>query len=357
MSDSIPPTVTVTQPTGTSSANPTYTTSSSYTVKGTVVDDSDISYVTVNDIPTTVSGTSWSLAITLTANTTTTLTIVAVDSVGNKTTVTRYIRYDSDAPSLTVTAPTSTNSSSPIYTSLASYTVSGTVSDASGIASVTVNGSAATISGNNWSKSLSLSANTTTTVTIVATDKAGRTTSATRYVYLVTSANADEALKLSVGVPCTLLKFNHATDPGGVAAAVNWNLPWSNSNVVGFSSTPANMKYSSDQTYLNSLRTASTVNLTPYSKINFNISMENTEYFDGSELQIYGCILTSASSSSMVKYIEWTDDWNTHNRNTRYSFSLDISSITGSYIVCVRIQGSGSESDMFTIWVNQCTLS
>ena len=47
---------------------------------------------------------------------------------------------------------------------------------------MTVNGSAATISGSNWSKALSLATNTTHTITIVATDRVGNQSTATRYV-------------------------------------------------------------------------------------------------------------------------------------------------------------------------------
>ena len=186
LGDTIPPTLTITAPTATTSGSPTYTSSSSYTVKGTASDDSGISKVTVNGTTAELNGNNWSLVITLSANTTTTLTIVATDGAGNQSTATRYVYYDSSAPSLNVSAPAGTSSSSPTYyqsDSTVSYTVSGTVSDnASGIKSVTVNGSAASISGNNWSKALSLATNTTHTITIVAIDGVDRTTTITRYI-------------------------------------------------------------------------------------------------------------------------------------------------------------------------------
>lgn len=186
--DSVAPVLTITAPAGTSSGAPTYTTGATYRVQGTVSDvDSGVAAVYVNGQAATISGTSWYRDITLAANTTTTISVYAVDNAGNQTaTVVRYVRYDSAAPSLSVTAPTGTSSGAPTYVQsdgAASYTVSGTVSDASGLRSVTVNGQAATISGNSWSRSLTgLATNTTHTITVVATDNAGRTTTVTRYL-------------------------------------------------------------------------------------------------------------------------------------------------------------------------------
>lgn len=93
------------------------------------------------------------------------------------------IVVDGTAPLLTVANPSSTSSSSPTKATSASYTVSGTASDAtSKLKSVTVNGSAATISGSNWSKTITLTNGATTQVKVVATDNAGKTTTITRYV-------------------------------------------------------------------------------------------------------------------------------------------------------------------------------
>lgn len=90
---------------------------------------------------------------------------------------------DGDAPVISVSAPTGTSASAPTYTESTSYTVRGTASDGSGIASVTVNGQAATVSGDSWSRSITLTAGQATSVTIVATDRAGRTSTTVRYVY------------------------------------------------------------------------------------------------------------------------------------------------------------------------------
>ena len=186
--DSTKPVLTITAPTGASSGAPTYTTGSTYRVQGTVTDaDSGVAAVYVNGQTATVSGDTWYRDITLTADTVTAIQVYAVDNAGNQTaTITRYVRYDSAAPALSVTAPTGTSSGAPTYVQsdgAASYTVSGTVSDASGLRSVTVNGQAATISGNSWSRTLTgLATNTTHTITVVATDNAGRTTTVTRYL-------------------------------------------------------------------------------------------------------------------------------------------------------------------------------
>lgn len=197
--DSVAPSLSVSAPTGTSSGSPTYVTAASYTVSGTVSDaDSGVAAVYVNGSAATISGNNWSKSVSLSANTSTKIEVYAVDNAGNQTaTINRYVYYDSAAPSLTVSAPTGTSSSSPTTISsdtTYSYTVKGTVSDASGIKSVTVNGKAATISGNNWSKALSLATNTTHTITVAATDISGRTTTVTRYVKISRITNVGDSI-------------------------------------------------------------------------------------------------------------------------------------------------------------------
>ena len=97
-----------------------------------------------------------------------------------------YISYDSAPPELSVGAPAGTSASNPTLltsTTNVSYEVTGTVVDyGSGINSVSVNGQPATISGTNWSCTLTLATNTNHTIKVVATDKAGFTTTVTRYL-------------------------------------------------------------------------------------------------------------------------------------------------------------------------------
>lgn len=97
-----------------------------------------------------------------------------------------YISYDSAPPELNVGAPAGTSASNPTLltsTTNVNYQVTGTVNDyGSGVSSVTVNGQPATISGTNWSCTLTLATNTNHTIKVTATDKAGYSTTVTRYL-------------------------------------------------------------------------------------------------------------------------------------------------------------------------------
>ena len=195
--DAAAPALSVSAPAGTSAAAPTYVQSDAamnYTVSGTASDATGIRSVTVNGAAASVSGNNWSRTLSLATNTTHTITVVATDGVGRTTTVNRYLRVDGDRPALVVTAPAGVSAATATWTPNSTYTVSGTVSDGSGIKSVTVNGYAASISGNTWSRAISLNTATVTTVTVVAADKAGRTTTITRFLqqaYTVFSVTAN----------------------------------------------------------------------------------------------------------------------------------------------------------------------
>ena len=90
---------------------------------------------------------------------------------------------DGDRPALVVTAPAGVSAATAsVSNSVNSYTVRGTVSDGSGIRSITVNRAAASLSNNSWNTEIVVSSTSVTTVTVVATDNAGRTTTITRYV-------------------------------------------------------------------------------------------------------------------------------------------------------------------------------
>ena len=106
--------------------------------------------------------------------------------------------YDSNPPTLTVTTPTGTSSSSPTYVKASAYTVSGTASDTYGIDSVTVNGTAVTVAADGtWSKSLTLTEGVVTTVKVIATDKAGKSTTVTRYVSYDISAPKNSSIRIN----------------------------------------------------------------------------------------------------------------------------------------------------------------
>lgn len=171
--DNTPPTLVVLGPTGTSSSSPTYTGSSSYVVSGTVSDtESGVYQVTVNGNIATINGSSFSYTLTnLVPNVVTKIDIIAKDNAGNTASITRYLMYDTVAPSISIT-------SSSAQTLSSAYTITGTVSDSgSGIKTVTINGVEVILNNGNFSKNYTLSLGNNT-FTVVATDKAGLSSSA-----------------------------------------------------------------------------------------------------------------------------------------------------------------------------------
>jgi hypothetical protein len=95
-------------------------------------------------------------------------------------------QYDNIKPVLKITAPVGMTAAAPTYVQSdvdIEYTVTGTVTDAeSGIASVVVNDVVADIDGDVFSAKLQLATNTTHKILVVATDNAGNTNAAARYV-------------------------------------------------------------------------------------------------------------------------------------------------------------------------------
>lgn len=102
--DNSSPTLTVVNPASSSSANPTTTVSTSYTVSGTVSDaESGLARVTVNGNLATVNGNNFSYVLTgISGTNVIPVTIVATDNVGHTTTVTRYLRHETQPHSLPV---------------------------------------------------------------------------------------------------------------------------------------------------------------------------------------------------------------------------------------------------------------
>lgn len=177
--DTADPSLSVTSPT-----NNLATASNTVTVSGTASDSqSGLKSVTVNGTTVTVSSSgSFSKSVSLSAGSNT-ITVVATDNAGRTTTISRTVIYDTEAPSLSVTSP-----ADGYCTTSSSVTVSGTVSDSqSGVAGVTVNGTEVTISGGTFSKSVTLSPGSNT-ITVIATDRAGRTKTVTRHVIYDTVA-------------------------------------------------------------------------------------------------------------------------------------------------------------------------
>lgn len=169
--DSTLPTVNVTAPTS------TFVNNVNQTVTCTATDPAGILSVTVNGAAATLANGVYSAAITLTANTINTFTVVATDLAGNITTVTKTVTHNTVMPTVTITSPASE------YVNSVSQTVAGTVTSVAGIQSVTMNGVAVILgSGGTFSVPFTLTANSVNTISIVVTDLAGNVTTSTRTV-------------------------------------------------------------------------------------------------------------------------------------------------------------------------------
>lgn len=117
------------------------------------------------------------------------------DNDGNAATaVSRSFTVDTVPPTLSITAPANTTT----YTNVAFITVSGVTNDAtSSPVTVTINGTAVTVdAGGNFSKSVSLSSGSNT-ITVIATDAAGKTTTVTRTVVLDQTAPTISAITIN----------------------------------------------------------------------------------------------------------------------------------------------------------------
>ncbi|HIJ94660.1 MAG TPA: hypothetical protein HPP94_02770, partial [Desulfuromonadales bacterium] len=146
-------------------------------ISGTVFDTSGILDLKVNSIPVNVTGSSFSYAVNLQPGANI-ITIVATDTLGNATTDSRTIVLDVTAPVLTVSAPADNSKTAQSLT-----TVSGTISETSTVAVALNSGTpqSASISGTDYTTSVNLGAGLNT-ISIVATDVAGNSSSAVRSV-------------------------------------------------------------------------------------------------------------------------------------------------------------------------------
>jgi len=158
-------------------ADGSYTSTKVQNIQGTVSDANTVA-VLVNNLPATMidGGFTASLSLETGSNA---VKIVAGDLAGNVTVNSRTIYYDADKPVITVNSPKDnsyTNNTDPVR-------ISGTVSET---ATITVAGVSADVdSSNNWSASVQLSTGLND-IQIVATDKAGNTSSMKRSVTLDT---------------------------------------------------------------------------------------------------------------------------------------------------------------------------
>lgn len=154
-----------------------YVNNATQTVSLTATDPVNIQGVTINGVAATLgAGSTYSATVNLTANAANSINIVATDKAGNQTSVTRNVTHSAVLPSVTITSPTAE------YVNVLNQTINGTVSASSGLQSVTVNGVAVTTVAGAFSRSMTLTANATNTITVVATDLAGNVTTASRTI-------------------------------------------------------------------------------------------------------------------------------------------------------------------------------
>jgi RHS repeat-associated protein len=154
----------------------TITNEQSVTVSGTVTDQSAVT-VTVNGSAVPVSNGSFSTSVNLVEGTNE-ITVVATDASGNQTTETITVIRDSTPPTLTVDNEQLT------VTNQQSIVVSGTVADSTSV-TLTVNGQSEPISNGAFSTTVNL-VEGVNTITVVATDAAGNTTTVIRHITLYT---------------------------------------------------------------------------------------------------------------------------------------------------------------------------
>lgn len=217
--DTTKPQLTITSPT-----NGAITKNSTITVSGTVTDQSAVT-LTVNGTSTSVTNGSFSTSVSLLEGTNV-ITVVATDASGNKTTQTITVIKDSTPPTLAVTQPTSG-----LITNNSTLTVSGTVADSTSV-TLTVNGNAVSLTNGSFSTTINLSEGLNT-VTVVATDAAGNTTTMTKSARLYTipptltvSSPSDGAItnQVSINVAGTVTDSTQVTlTVNGTPVALNSN--------------------------------------------------------------------------------------------------------------------------------------
>ena len=176
--DTIAPVLTITSP-----QDGATTTEAQLTITGTVT-DATATTVTVNNVAATRNGNEFSAVVSLVEGPNTFI-IRAEDAAGNQTettrTITLQVQHDTTPPVITLTDPTEG-----LITNASPVTVSGIVTDASAV-TVTVNNQPVTLSGTQFSASLTLTEGSNT-ITILAADAFGNVGTVSRTVALDTIA-------------------------------------------------------------------------------------------------------------------------------------------------------------------------
>jgi RHS repeat-associated protein len=173
--DTTPPSLTITQP-----AQGLVTAADSILVTGLVTDPPAQATLTVtlDDMPVTVKQDgSFSGYVLLPDQGACSYTIIATDAVGNSTTMTRSVIHDSDPPVFSDLIPADDN----MVTADSTITVSALVVDPTNF-TLTVNGVPATITPQGRAEVAVKLAEGVNTITIIATDGVGNTTTVTRTV-------------------------------------------------------------------------------------------------------------------------------------------------------------------------------
>jgi hypothetical protein len=166
--DTTAPVVTLQQP-----AEGALTNATQVTVSGTF-SDASATTVTVNGVNATVTGNSFTASVPV-AEGQNSLLIAATDAAGNHTDLTRHVIRDTTLPTIVIQQPTINT-----VTNVNQVTVSGTFSDAT-TTTVQVNGVNATLTGNTFTRTVSL-VEGANSLTAVAVDAAGNQSTASRSI-------------------------------------------------------------------------------------------------------------------------------------------------------------------------------
>lgn len=176
-----------------------YTNATSIEVRGEVVDAS-VTSVVVDGIPAVVTGSQFvAAAVPVGAGASQTIAVVATDAAANGTTTTVTILIDRLAPQLAIVTPAAGQ-----YTNAGSIEVRGTVADSSATG-VVVDGIAAAVNGGQFVATVPLGAAAAQTITAVATDASGNTTTA------AVTINIDRVAPQIVIISPTADQYTNAT--------------------------------------------------------------------------------------------------------------------------------------------------
>lgn len=167
--DATPPAVNITQPASGALVNTT-----SVNVAG-AFSDASATAITVNGVAANINGNNFSANVPVNEGQNT-LLVVATDAAGNRTEVSRTIVRDTTAPTLSLAQP-----AQDAVVNSQQVTVTGAFGDATAT-SVSVNGVAATLNGNSFSASVTLTNEGNNTLLVRATDAAGNQSETTRRV-------------------------------------------------------------------------------------------------------------------------------------------------------------------------------